>query len=106
MYQIEYTKPFFKKLKKYSKKFHNLSQDIQELHNKLLENPKIWIPLGDKTYKIRLENNSSNKGKSGWYRVITYVLDSNNKIYLVAIFSKNELENMKISDIKKMIKNL
>jgi len=42
---------------------------------------------------MRLANSSMPTGKSGGFRII-YYLDSQNNIYLMSIYSKNELENI------------
>ncbi len=55
------------------KKYHSLAKDLLELEKKLMLMPKIGVPLGQDTYKIRLKITSKGKGKSGGDRVITSV---------------------------------
>ena len=56
--------------------------------DELIKNPLMGTELGNNTYKIRIKNSDNNRGKSGGYRIITYIVDENCKIYLVTIYSK------------------
>lgn len=78
-----FTLPLFdKKLKHYKKKNPLLKKDFSELLNLLETNPSptTAIPLKDKVYKIRMANSSSNKGKSGGYRVYYFYQDDNARL--------------------------
>ena len=86
---------FKKDVKSLYKKNKKLPQDLKTLNEKLLENPKIGIELSSKLFKMRLENSSSKTGKSGGFRVIYYYLDEDENIYLLKIYSKTEIENIK-----------
>lgn len=86
---------FAKDVKKLYKKNKKLPQDLKTLNEKLLENSKIGIELSSKLYKMRLENSSSKTGKSGGFRVIYYYIDEDENIYLLKIYSKTEIENIK-----------
>ena len=96
---------FAKDVKKLYKKNKKLSQDLRTLNEKLLENPKVGIELSSKLYKMRLENSSSNSGKSGGFRVIYYYLDEEENIYLLKIYSKTEIENIKEEILIKLLKS-
>ncbi len=63
------------------------------MQDSLKEDPKAGIELGKNCYKIRLANSSVPTGKSGGFRVIYYFLDKDEHIYLMAMYSKSELEN-------------
>ncbi len=96
---------FAKDVKKLYKKNKKLPQDLRTLNEKLLENPKVGIELSSKLYKMRLENSSSNSGKSGGFRVIYYYLDEEENIYLLKIYSKTEIENIKEEILIKLLKS-
>lgn len=99
--------PEFKKLfKKLHRKHPSLTNDIRELSNKLIENPKLGIPLGHGIFKIRMSVNSKDKGKSGGARVITYIITEDKEIYLVYIYDKSKLENITKQQILKLLKNV
>ncbi|MDZ7818040.1 MAG: type II toxin-antitoxin system RelE/ParE family toxin [Aliarcobacter sp.] len=96
---------FAKDVKKLYKKNKKLPQDLRTLNETLLENPKVGIELSSKLYKMRLENTSSNSGKSGGFRVIYYYLDEEENIYLLKIYSKTEIENIKEETLIKLLKS-
>jgi len=55
------------------------------------------------SYKIRLKNSDNQKGKSGGYRVIYFVIDNDKLITLLSIYSKSDLENINENEIDKKI---
>lgn len=96
---------FKKDVKTLYKKNKKLPQDLRTLNETLLENPKTGIELSSKLYKLRLENSSSNIGKSGGFRVIYYYLDDEDNIFLLKIYSKKEIENIKEEILIKLLKS-
>lgn len=86
---------FKKDAKKLYKKNKKLPIDLKKLNDILEENPKSGIELSSDLYKIRLENSSSKVGKSGGFRVIYYYIDKNENLYLLKIYSKTEISNIK-----------
>ncbi|MEA3315964.1 MAG: type II toxin-antitoxin system RelE/ParE family toxin [Campylobacterota bacterium] len=93
MIEIDYSQTFLKELKKLKKKFKNIDNDLKDFLIELKKNPEIGTPLGHSYHKVRLANSSIPTGKSGGFRIITYLV-LNNKIFLVSIFSKTEKENI------------
>ena len=62
---------------------------------------------GSKIYKIRISDESKGKGKSGGFRVVTYVIDEREDgtdIYLITIFDKSEEASISKEDVKRMLK--
>ena len=86
---------FKKDAKELFKKNKKLPIDLKKLNDILEENPKSGIELSSDLYKIRLENSSSKVGKSGGFRVIYYYIDKNENLYLLKIYSKTEISNIK-----------
>jgi len=87
--------PFFlKDVKPLIKKYSSLKNELIQLENRLLINPTMGEPLGKDCYKIRLSISSEGKGKSGGARVITCVKIINERIFLMAIYDKSEMENI------------
>lgn len=105
MVEVIVTNTFSKNVKKISKKDKLLHKDLQYLYNLLQENPKSGIFLGNNAYKIRLKNSSNNKGKSGGYRVISY-LYKDDVIGLLTIYLKSEKENIFEDEIDSLIVEL
>lgn len=91
---IKTLSPFDKDVKRLFKRYKQLPNDLRSLREELLSNPKSGIELGHGCYKIRLANSSIPTGKSGGFRIIYYYIDSNNNLYLMSIYSKNELESI------------
>lgn len=103
IYKVVPTPTFKKQAKKYLKKFHNLPNDLESLYEILSKNPREGISKGNDVYKIRLKNSDLNRGKSGGYRVITYIIDENRRVILLTIYSKSEIENISDSEIDDLI---
>jgi len=102
--EIKVTNIFKKSFKKLLKKDKYLLNEYQKLLENLKSNPNFGIQIKDGRYKIRLKNNSNNKGKSAGYRVITYT-KIENTILLVYIYSKSELENIIDKKLDEIIQN-
>ena len=95
---------FDKDVKRLFKKYKQLPDDLKVLNKKLLENPKSGIELSNRCYKIRLANSSIPTGKSGDFRIIYYYIDTNENLYLMSMYSKNELENIDDKMILQILK--
>ena len=96
---------FDKDVKRLFKKYKQLPNDLKALNKELLENLKSGIELGNRCYKIRLANSSIPTGKSGGFRIIYYHIDSNENLYLMSMYSKNELENIDDKTILNILKD-
>jgi len=90
---IKTTDIFKKSFKKLLKKDKKLILEYEQLLNELEKNHNLGTHLGNGRYKIRLKNNSNNKGKSAGYRVITYT-KIEETIILVYIYSKSDEESV------------
>ena len=104
--EITLTEDFKKDFKQLFKKYRSLVDDIEQLKEELLENPFEGIPLGKDCYKIRMAISSKNQGKSGGARVVTCVKIVDEKIYLIAIFDKSDMENIGDSELNDRLDNI
>ena len=59
------TDPFERKLKRLSKKYSSLKEDLSSVIEQLSEHPAMGTPIGKNCYKIRVAITSKGKGKSG-----------------------------------------
>lgn len=100
--KIKATNFFKRNVKNLKKRFPNIIKDVNGLIDELEENPTLGISLGNGRYKIRLKNRDLNKGKSGSYRVITY-LEIDDHLLLLTIYSKNSQETISDKEIDKII---
>ncbi len=96
---------FDKNAKKIAKRDKLLYKDLQKLFEILTDNPKEGIFLGNNCYKIRLQDSSSNRGKSGGYRVISYYYDEET-LGLLTIYTKSNRENIFENEIDELIVEL
>jgi hypothetical protein len=62
--------------------------------------------LGDNVYKIRLKNSDKQSGKSGGYRIITYLQVIDEKVYMVYIYDKSDIENLSENEIDSLVLEL
>jgi mRNA-degrading endonuclease RelE of RelBE toxin-antitoxin system len=105
---------FKKAAKKLLKKHFSLKDELVQLQNQLLENPKMGTLIHENTYKIRLAVKSKGRGKSGGMRIITHIIEvdisiatnvnqQNITIFLLTIYDKSEIENITDKDLKYLI---
>jgi len=87
------TPQFKKSVKKLFKRYRQIAKDLADLEQELQEDIHAGVELGNDCFKIRLKNSSVPTGKSGGFRVI-YFLRTQEKIYLLEIYSKSDLENI------------
>lgn len=73
-FKIEATSSFEKELKRLSKKYVSIKEDVIRLQTDLEQNPFHCVSIGRNCYKIRLAIKSKGQGKSGGAGVITCVV--------------------------------
>ena len=59
---------------------------------------------GNMVYKMRLENPDANNDKSGGFRVIWYLVTSDNEIYPLTIYSKSDQVDISSREISQLVK--
>ena len=107
--RVKYTSVFEKHYKRYSKKFHSIASEISELEKLLIENPALGTDLGNGLFKIRLAVKSKNKGKSGGFRIITYLVtenDNNLDINFLIIYDKSEIEDFTKKELLEVVNQI
>jgi hypothetical protein len=102
-YKVIPTSPFLKEFNKLKKRHHSLKEDVLALADSLAENPELGKPLGHNLYKIRLSIKSKGKGKSGGARVITYLINAAQEVYLVSIYDKTDMDSVSTTQLKKIV---
>jgi len=85
---------YLKALKKLSKKYKHIENDIESFLRNISSLDDLGVELKNNVYKVRIANSSKNKGKSAGYRLISYVKLVNNEIHLIYIYDKSSLENI------------
>lgn len=107
--EIKITSYFASRYKRLIKKFSSLENDVDILIAELLENPTLGTSLGNNLYKIRLKSKSKGGGKSGGFRVITYLVsktENGTDIHLITMFDKSEESSIKKEILVKIVKQL
>lgn len=107
---------FKRQAKPLIKKYPSLIKELSKLELDLKENPKIGIPLGYDSYKIRLAIKSKNKGKSGGLRVISHLeteilsfTEFDNEhitVILISIYNKSETATITNKELKDLINSI
>lgn len=106
---VTLTPHFEHRYKRFLKKFVSLESDVDSLIAKLTGTPTLGEPLGAGLYKIRLAVKSKGKGKSGGFRVISYLVtetDDSIEIFLLTIYDKSEEGSIKKEVLMVMAKAL
>lgn len=105
-YKILSIPEFDRQLKRLSKKFPSLKNEIAELSIILQSNPAYGAPIGQHCIKVRLSIASKAKGKSGGGRGITYVLVTESTVYLLSIYDKSEREDISNAELKQLVSQI
>ena len=106
---VIYTPFFESRCKRFLKKFASLENELVELEKDLLQNPELGEPLGVGLYKIRLASKDKKKGKSGGFRIITYLIKETKgayEIFFIIIYDKSEEGSLKKPQLLKLIKSI
>jgi len=107
--KVIYSAVFIRKAKDLKKKHASLTTDLEVLEKRLIDNPKQGVDLGGGLYKVRLAIKSKGKGKSGGYRVITYLVNQSNEniiINFVTLYDKSEESSMNKLYLLKLVREL
>jgi len=105
---------FRREAKKYLKKFRSLKEELVSFQESLRINPKQGDRITESVFKVRLSSKSKGKGKSGGFRIITYLVEAieaeNNDLQIIvtllSIYDKSEISTLSDSEIKALIDDL
>jgi hypothetical protein len=107
--EIIYSAVFIRRAKDLKKKHVSLTSDLDRLEKSLIDNPKQGEDLGGGLYKVRLAIKSKGKGKSGGYRIITYLVNQsteNTIINMLTLYDKSEESSISKQYLLKLLKEL
>ncbi len=106
---VYHTSFFENRYKRLARKHKTLEQDLKALEKDLTLNPEQGKSLGANLYKIRLAVESKGKGKSGGFRIITYLIKkaaNEKEIYLLTIYDKSEESSIDKKLLLQIVKSL
>ncbi len=96
--------PLFQKAyKKLAKRYNNISNDLDNFLDSIETKEDLGIELKSNVFKVRIANSDKNRGKSGGYRLISYLAIIDNAIHLLYIYDKSDLANVTEKEIDKVI---
>jgi len=104
-YKIKVYRHFEKEVKKLSKRYKSLKQDLTILAAELMQNPDMGTDLGNGLHKVRMSIASKGKGKRGGARVITLIATLSKEIGLHFIYDKSERENITDKELQAVLKD-
>lgn len=107
-YKIKVYRRFEKEVKKLSKRYKSLKQDLATLATELIQNPETGTDLGNGLHKVRMSISSKGKGKRGGARVITLIATlskEEKEIGLHFIYDKSERENITDKELQAVLKD-
>ncbi|OOQ56990.1 type II toxin-antitoxin system RelE/ParE family toxin [Mucilaginibacter pedocola] len=108
-HRIIYSSRFIRKAKDLKKKHLSLVEDLKVLESSLLVDPTLGVDLGAGLRKIRLAVTSKSKGKSGGYRVITFLVTENEgaiAINMLTLYDKSEESSINKKRLLEYVKEL
>ena len=104
---IDLTPEYRRSLRDLAKKYRSIRSDIEPVIAELQGGSL----LGDRlagfgsnlyVYKVRVKNSNIQKGKSAGYRLI-YLVESENSILLLTIYSKSEREDITVNEVQSIL---
>jgi mRNA-degrading endonuclease RelE of RelBE toxin-antitoxin system len=101
--RIEYLPSFERGVRRLLKKYPSFRQDLLQLEQRLLNNPREGTLLRRGARKIRLAVSSKGKGKSGGARVISLLIEIDACLYLLYIYDKSELSDIPDSYLDSLV---
>jgi hypothetical protein len=101
--KVEQTELFKKLVKELRKRYRRIERDIDLFIENIKELNDIGVPLGKNLFKIRIRNSDAVRGKSGGYRLITFLQLKDNKLTLLYIYSKSDLSNIREKKLDEIV---
>src|SRR5690606_27255171 len=105
-YEFRSLPVFEKELKRLTKKYKSLKQDVLTLQKDLEKEPDLGVDIGHGFKKIRLAISSKGKDKRGGARVITkniIIRKSHLVITFVFLWDKSEMENVDMRILRRFV---
>jgi mRNA-degrading endonuclease RelE of RelBE toxin-antitoxin system len=103
---FEVAPEFEKSLKRLGKKYPSLKADYLMFLAELENNPLIGDEIFPNCRKVRIAIKSKGKGKRGGGRIIFYFEIVEDKIVLLFIYDKSEMENVQTAFIEQILQTI
>ena len=102
---VHFSTAFKRQLRRLARKYRHIRSDIHPLINELHsgEMPGDQIQgTGHTVYNVRVRNTDAQRGASGGYRVVYYIVQPND-ILFVAVYSKSDQDDIAADVIRDII---
>ena len=103
---FEVAPEFERSIKRLNKKYPSLKTDYLAFLRELEKNPMIGDEIFPNCRKARVAIKSKGKGKRGGGRIIFYFEIVEDKIILLFIYDKSELENVQTAFIEQILQKM
>ena len=103
---FEVAPEFEKAFKRLYRKYPSLKRDYISFLSELEKNPTMGDEIFPNCRKVRIAIKSKQKGKSGGGRIIFYFEIIQDKIILIFIYDKSEMENVQTAYIEQILRTL
>ena len=103
---FEVSTEFEKSLKRLNKKYPSLKSDYLAFLQELEKNPTMGDEIFPNCRKVRIAIKSKGKGKRGGGRIIFYFEIVEDKIILLFIYDKTEMENIQTAFIEQILQKM
>ncbi len=111
MYDIEYTSNFKNQVKRLLKKYPKSKDEFIKIFEQLEKGELIGdaydnlgLPEDEDVYKVMVANIDANRSPKNGFRVIYYAIKNNEIIYMLAVYAKKEVQNLKQSEVKELLR--
>ena len=104
---VRYTATFQRQLRRLARKYRRVRQDLDTLTRQLQagETPGDQLQgTGYTAYKARVRNSDAQRGTSGGYRVVYYIVDAD-EILMLTVYSKTEQDDIDADTVIRMIED-
>ncbi len=105
--KVESSKFFTRSLRKLKKRFPSTGAEVKAAAISIANDEEPGDRISGTTYpayKVRLANKDANRGKSGGFRLIYYII-IDEAAYLLVLYSKTERESYTAEEINQLIRD-
>lgn len=111
MYDIEYTSNFKNQFKRLLKKYPKSKEEFQAVFEELENGNLIGVAYdglglkeGEEVYKVMVANIDANRSSKNGFRMIYYAIKNDELIYMLAVYAKKEVQNLRQSEVSELIR--
>ena len=111
MYHIEYTSNFKNQFKRLLKKYPKSKDEFTAVFERLERGELIGVaynglglPESEDVFKVMVANIDANRSPKNGFRMIYYAIKNDEWIYMLAVYAKKEVTNLKQSEVLELLR--